>query len=59
MELYNLFSVPILRYSADESYDNIQCEIQKAIKNYDGFKRSYDFNTNFILSLFAKKLYQF
>ena len=32
MELYNLFSVPVLRYSADESYDDIQCEIQAAIK---------------------------
>ena len=42
MELYNLFSVPVLRYTADESYDNIQREIQKAINNYDGFKRSYD-----------------
>ena len=32
MESYNLFSVPVLRYPADESYDDIQCEIQGAIK---------------------------
>ena len=32
MELYNLFSVPVLRYPANESYDDIQCEIQEAIK---------------------------
>ena len=31
MELYNLFSVPVLRYSADESYDSIHCEVQEAI----------------------------
>lgn len=32
MDLYNLFSVPVLRYSADETYDSIQCEVQEAIK---------------------------
>lgn len=43
MELYNLFSVPVLRYTADESYDDIQCEVKKALSKYDNFKRSYDF----------------
>ena len=56
MELYNLFSVPVLRYSADESYDNIQCEIQKAIKNYDGFKRSYNFIEKYNCQLLKKRI---
>ena len=43
MELYNLFSVPVLRYTADESYDDVQCEVKKALSKYDNFKRSYDF----------------
>ena len=33
MELYNLFSVPVLRYAADESYDDIQCEVKMHCQN--------------------------
>ena len=43
MELCNLFSVPVLRYSADESYDNIQCERQKKLKTMMDLKDLYDF----------------
>ena len=70
MELYNLFSVPVLRYPADESYDNIQCEIQGAIKkikdtddksckSFDGkeeVKKTYDFLEKYECNLLKKRI---
>ena len=57
METYNLFSVPVFRFNADESYDEIQIEIKNSIdklKEFDdesclantksfSHKKEYDF----------------
>ena len=70
MELYNLFSVPVLRYPADESYDDIQCEIQGAIKKIkdtddkscksfndrEEIKKTYDFLEKYECNLLKKRI---
>ena len=70
MELYNLFSVPVLRYPANESYDDIQCEIQEAIKKIkdtddkscksfndrEGVKKTYDFLEKYECNLLKKRI---
>jgi len=56
MELYNLFAVPVLRYTADESYDDIQYEVKSALSEYDNLKRSYDFIEKYDCKLLKNRI---
>jgi len=50
-QLYNLFSVPVMRFAGNDNYDAIQCEIKNALQHIEENK---DYSTS---SYFAEKTY--